>query len=254
MLLDAEGYTNIVGLKGGFNQWFLTFDTKNRRRGTNVKYSTVYGADGDAMGLVSRPPFPSPLLPLPPSLPLPPFPSLFSKPHGLWGQLFLEFLEWIRPPHPTVSTRSSLPLSFLPRVRGWSRTAAHAHTHAHAAWLLSYHISPSDTITHTRTHARTHARTPPLPSLLSFPFHDSTLLALASNPWIRWTPTWPCSTTPSGSNGRMKSKRRPREKRQGEKERDEKRERERGREREERERERERKERRREREGKELAD
>ena len=53
MLLDEEGYTNIVGMKGGFNEWFEIFDNKLQRRGTSVKYTTVYQADGDAMGVHS---------------------------------------------------------------------------------------------------------------------------------------------------------------------------------------------------------
>ena len=32
MLLDAEGYTNIVGLKGGFIGWNVVFTTKLERR------------------------------------------------------------------------------------------------------------------------------------------------------------------------------------------------------------------------------
>lgn len=50
-ILDGEGYTNIVGLKGGFNKWNETWTTKLARRGANVKYSTVYTADGDALGV-----------------------------------------------------------------------------------------------------------------------------------------------------------------------------------------------------------
>merc|ERR1712031_110618 len=53
MLLDAEGYTNIVGLKGGFIGWNQVFTTKLERRGTNVRYETVYTADGDGMGIHS---------------------------------------------------------------------------------------------------------------------------------------------------------------------------------------------------------
>lgn len=53
MLLDAEGYTNIVGLKGGFIAWNAVFTTKLERRGLNVKYETVYTADGDGMGIHS---------------------------------------------------------------------------------------------------------------------------------------------------------------------------------------------------------
>lgn len=52
ILLDGEGYTNIVGLKGGFIKWFETFDSKLIRR-KHVHYETVYQADGDAMGIHS---------------------------------------------------------------------------------------------------------------------------------------------------------------------------------------------------------
>eukprot|EP00212_Chloropicon_laureae_P007032 CAMPEP_0197498702 /NCGR_PEP_ID=MMETSP1311-20131121/59404_1 /TAXON_ID=464262 /ORGANISM="Genus nov. species nov., Strain RCC856" /LENGTH=274 /DNA_ID=CAMNT_0043044427 /DNA_START=24 /DNA_END=848 /DNA_ORIENTATION=- len=53
MLLDSQGYTNIVGLKGGYNGWNQTFTTKLERRGTQVRYETVYTADGDGMGIHS---------------------------------------------------------------------------------------------------------------------------------------------------------------------------------------------------------
>lgn len=52
-ILDEAGYVNIVGLKGGFNKWTTVFTPKLDRRGTDVKYTTVYQADGDAMGLHS---------------------------------------------------------------------------------------------------------------------------------------------------------------------------------------------------------
>lgn len=52
MALDEEGYTNIVGLQGGFNRWTRTFDNSLRRRG-NPRYETMYNADGDGMGIHS---------------------------------------------------------------------------------------------------------------------------------------------------------------------------------------------------------
>jgi len=61
MLLDAEGYTNIVGLKGGYIDWNFVFKgtggnplfQKLERRGQTVKYSTVYASDGDDLGVHS---------------------------------------------------------------------------------------------------------------------------------------------------------------------------------------------------------
>jgi rhodanese-related sulfurtransferase len=50
-LLDEAGYVNIVGLKGGFNKWSTMFTPKLDRRGTDVKYTTVYQSDGDALGV-----------------------------------------------------------------------------------------------------------------------------------------------------------------------------------------------------------
>lgn len=49
-MLDEAGYTNIVGIKGGFNKYFSTFDAKNRRRVVDIMES-VYSADGDAAGI-----------------------------------------------------------------------------------------------------------------------------------------------------------------------------------------------------------
>jgi len=49
-LLDEAGYTNIVGIKGGFNKYYTTFDAKNRRRVIDVMES-VYTADGDPAGI-----------------------------------------------------------------------------------------------------------------------------------------------------------------------------------------------------------
>jgi len=46
MALDAEGYTNLVGIKGGFNAWFRLFDMKlNRRREDG--YQEDYGGMGE---------------------------------------------------------------------------------------------------------------------------------------------------------------------------------------------------------------
>merc|ERR1712147_575070 len=61
MLLDAEGYTNIVGLKGGYIDWNFVFKgtggnplfQKLERRGQTVKYSTVFSSDGDDLGVHS---------------------------------------------------------------------------------------------------------------------------------------------------------------------------------------------------------
>eukprot|EP00899_Mesostigma_viride_P009907 jgi/Mesvir1/18918/Mv18905-RA.1 len=50
MALDDEGYTNIVGLKGGYRKWATTWDSKLRRR-IKGDYNTVYNADGDSMGI-----------------------------------------------------------------------------------------------------------------------------------------------------------------------------------------------------------
>ena len=52
-LLDEAGYTNIVGVKGGFNKYYSTFDAKNRRRVVDIMES-VYTADGDAAGARRR--------------------------------------------------------------------------------------------------------------------------------------------------------------------------------------------------------
>lgn len=49
-LLDEAGYSNIVGIKGGFNKYYSTFDAKNRRRVVDIMES-VYTADGDAAGI-----------------------------------------------------------------------------------------------------------------------------------------------------------------------------------------------------------
>mmetsp|Transcript_38072 Transcript_38072/g.84795 ORF Transcript_38072/g.84795 Transcript_38072/m.84795 type:complete len:235 (+) Transcript_38072:61-765(+) len=50
--LDGAGYTNIVGLKGGYYAWFRVFDNKlNRRRADN--YTEDYSKDGDSCGIHS---------------------------------------------------------------------------------------------------------------------------------------------------------------------------------------------------------
>ncbi|CAL5229098.1 g12360 [Coccomyxa viridis] len=44
--LDEEGYTHIVGLKGGYNAWFRVFDNKlNRRRWGEYAENYTHGAD-----------------------------------------------------------------------------------------------------------------------------------------------------------------------------------------------------------------
>ncbi|PSC69936.1 gonidia-specific protein [Micractinium conductrix] len=51
-MLDEAGYTNLVGLKGGFYSWFRVFDNKgNRRRGDG--YTETYTHDGDSCGIHS---------------------------------------------------------------------------------------------------------------------------------------------------------------------------------------------------------
>jgi len=48
--LDEAGYENIVGIKGGYNAWFRTWDHKlNRRRGDG--YQETYTHDGDSCGI-----------------------------------------------------------------------------------------------------------------------------------------------------------------------------------------------------------
>jgi len=48
--LDAEGYENIVGLKGGYYAWFRRFDNKlKRRRGDG--YTEDFTHDGDGCGI-----------------------------------------------------------------------------------------------------------------------------------------------------------------------------------------------------------
>lgn len=49
-ILDEAGYTNIVGIKGGFNKYYSLFDAKNRRR-VKDNLESVYTADGDAAGI-----------------------------------------------------------------------------------------------------------------------------------------------------------------------------------------------------------
>ncbi|KAK9902888.1 hypothetical protein WJX75_009856 [Coccomyxa subellipsoidea] len=52
MALDEEGYTNIVGLKGGYYGWFRVFDNKLGRR-KNGEYAEQYTHDGDSCGIHS---------------------------------------------------------------------------------------------------------------------------------------------------------------------------------------------------------
>ena len=50
MLMEDEGYSGMVGLKGGFNAWFAVFDNKLNRR-DYMEATTVYEADGDTSGI-----------------------------------------------------------------------------------------------------------------------------------------------------------------------------------------------------------
>lgn len=52
MALDEEGYTNIVGLRGGYYAWFRVFDNKLGRRVTG-EYAETYTHDGDSAGIHS---------------------------------------------------------------------------------------------------------------------------------------------------------------------------------------------------------
>lgn len=48
--LDEAGYTNLVGLKGGYYAWFRVFDNNLRRRRTG-EYAEQYTHDGDTCGI-----------------------------------------------------------------------------------------------------------------------------------------------------------------------------------------------------------
>lgn len=48
--LDEAGYTNIVGLRGGYTAWFRTWDNKLGRRRTG-EYQENYMHDGDSGGI-----------------------------------------------------------------------------------------------------------------------------------------------------------------------------------------------------------
>jgi len=50
-LLDAEGYENIVGIKGGFQFWDAVWDPRGRRRRGQTVYTTNHESGGDAMGI-----------------------------------------------------------------------------------------------------------------------------------------------------------------------------------------------------------
>ncbi|KAK9816815.1 hypothetical protein WJX72_005336 [[Myrmecia] bisecta] len=52
MALDEAGYTNMVGLKGGYYAWFRVFDNKLGRRRTG-EYAETYTHDGDSCGIHS---------------------------------------------------------------------------------------------------------------------------------------------------------------------------------------------------------
>lgn len=51
--LDEMGYTNLVGLKGGYYAWFRVFDNKLNRRRVQGEYSETYTHDGDSCGIHS---------------------------------------------------------------------------------------------------------------------------------------------------------------------------------------------------------
>jgi len=48
--LDAEGYENLVGLKGGYYAWFRKFDNKLKRR-RHDGYTENFTHDGDGCGI-----------------------------------------------------------------------------------------------------------------------------------------------------------------------------------------------------------
>ncbi|DBA86354.1 hypothetical protein WJX79_004408 [Trebouxia sp. C0005] len=50
MALDEAGYTNIAGLKGGYNAYFGVFDNKGNRRRSG-EYAESYTHDGDSAGI-----------------------------------------------------------------------------------------------------------------------------------------------------------------------------------------------------------
>ncbi|KAF8055921.1 STR16 [Scenedesmus sp. PABB004] len=50
--LDEAGYTNIVGLRGGYRAWFSVWDNKLGRRRSG-EYSEQYTHDGDSAGIHS---------------------------------------------------------------------------------------------------------------------------------------------------------------------------------------------------------
>lgn len=50
--LDGAGYTNLVGLKGGYYAWFRVFDNKLGRRRMG-EYAEQYTHDGDSCGIHS---------------------------------------------------------------------------------------------------------------------------------------------------------------------------------------------------------
>eukprot|EP00884_Botryococcus_braunii_P010219 jgi/Botrbrau1/19199/Bobra.0077s0102.1 len=51
--LDEMGYTNLVGLKGGYYAWFRVFDNKLNRRRVQGEYSETFTHDGDSCGIHS---------------------------------------------------------------------------------------------------------------------------------------------------------------------------------------------------------
>ena len=50
MALDEAGYTNIAGLKGGYQAYFGVFDHKGNRRRSG-EYAETFTHDGDSAGI-----------------------------------------------------------------------------------------------------------------------------------------------------------------------------------------------------------
>lgn len=48
--LEDAGYENLVGIKGGYNSWFRTWDHKLNRRRADA-YTEEYSSDGDSCGI-----------------------------------------------------------------------------------------------------------------------------------------------------------------------------------------------------------
>jgi len=50
-ILEDEGYTNIVGIRGGYKGWFKTWDNKLARRNLGEFVEDPYAAGGDSCGI-----------------------------------------------------------------------------------------------------------------------------------------------------------------------------------------------------------